>query len=95
MRFTDPELGLTRARAVMDLLTKHEDRWQDSRFQRSGTVVYDAEGGGRFHADPGRVRWLDADGEIRAMDLPDGISTEAVAALLIALTNIIPVPGWS
>ena len=91
MQFTDPERVQTRARAVLDLLPTTVS----PRLTHSQTRVQVGEGLRGiviFNALDGRVQFNDADGEERVIELPEGVTSEAVAAVTFALTEV---ADWS
>jgi hypothetical protein len=87
VQFTDPTEIQARARAVYDLVPAAVDPALVASNTR--VVISLGEAGyASFNAVTGAVTWADADGVSRVMDLPAGVTSEAVAAILFALAEV-------
>lgn len=94
MKFVDPEQAPSRARAVLALLPRSSAprlggadgaRLVVSRVAHSGSAL---DRPAVFDAVNGYISWDDIDGERRQLTLPTGVTTEAVAALLFAVSTV-------
>jgi hypothetical protein len=88
MQFTDPEQIQSRARAVRDLLGKERAALTHSETRVAVPVERTPEEPAVFDAVRGYVTWTDLDGEIRALAIPAGTTSESVAALLWGLAGV-------
>jgi hypothetical protein len=78
--------AVTRAASVLDLLTRDHPA-RTAGWLRVGAEVTDTEAVS-FDAAGGYVYFDDLDGEPRSLMLPEGITAEAVAAVVHALSLV-------
>ena len=86
MLFVDPAQAQARARSVKDLLPASAG----ARLLSKGNHVYLVAPDGAavvFGALTGKISFRDTDGEFRWFQLPDGITSESVAAMLFGLAS--------
>lgn len=90
MKFTtDPDDARVRAWSVQALLPRDPSiKLTRNQTRVKITTPVDPDEPTVFDAFRGEIGWQDMDGERRTIDLPDGITAEAVAAILYSLAHV-------